>query len=196
MDWTATATFAVAGVTVALAGATVWLGFQARGSTEATKQTIAEIQRDRDLEFRPYVSWPPPNITGVLDNPNAFAATAQIDNLGRGPLFDGLCCLTWRPGGPTTLPQYLATTNLFDLPPQHRPSNPSLQIRGGDMPNDDIAGNPVTEEPVRFAFCRDQLGHNFRFVPHKKPDDWQEGQSERPPWVDFYLSHSQALYKM
>jgi len=61
------------------------------------------------------------------------------------------------------------------------------------MADDDIVGNPVTPSAVRVAFCHDQLGTYYRFVPYQPADTWRDGDGERPRWAELYHSHFKAL---
>jgi hypothetical protein len=162
-------------------------------AAEAGKQTVAEIQRDRELEYRPYVSW---NIVAQTRANERIVApgTARVSNFGRGPAIHCLCCLAWM--DTSADPIQLATTFLFDLSPQDT-GDLTLESRAGWMPNEEMAGSPIPAGPpgLRFAFCQDQLGNHYRFLPYRlEADVWREGP--KPRWLDFYLEHLKALSKM
>jgi hypothetical protein len=175
----------------------------AQKSAKAAELTITEMRQDRELEYRPYLSL---EVAGgwsswvakwtekenpEIDNPGVVT----VFNFGRGPAIHVLCCAAWLPTEPNGSP-HLHTSNPFDLSPNDE-KRQRVQDRKGLLPYEEIAGTPLTaDRPAWFAFCQDQLGHYFRFVPLRKPDDWREGQGDRPPWVGFYLSHFEALSKV
>lgn len=163
-------------------------------TAETGQQTVAEIRRDRELEYRPYVSW------GVGSQQRAGKritepGSAIVANFGRGPAIHCLCCLTWTDSSADSL--WLATTDLFDISPQEKREVGHLRKRTGLLPTEDIAGGPIPiDSPgLRFAFCQDQLGNHYRFVPYRvEADVWREGL--KPGWLEFYLAHLERLAKM
>jgi hypothetical protein len=63
------------------------------------------------------------------------------------------------------------------------------------MPDMSITDNPLSAVAIRFGFCQDQLGNYFRFVPHRAPDVWREGQKDPPLWIQFYQEYLVILSK-
>jgi len=67
-----------------------------REEATATKGMVDEIRRDRELSYRPYVSWKLAEVTSmnsiVQDNPSPRVIGA---NFGRGPALHCLCVATW-----------------------------------------------------------------------------------------------------
>jgi hypothetical protein len=112
VDWTAIGTLALAAATFVLAALTARNVHKTSELVNATKQsaiaaerTIAEIQRDRELEYRPFIAW-------QLEDPQA-PLTADAVNIGRGQAINCLCCATWLRDD---LPA-LWTTDPFSLSP-------------------------------------------------------------------------------
>ncbi len=164
-----------------------------RTTAEAGTQTVAEIQRDRELEYRPYVSWGIGSQTRAGDR-IVEPGIAGVSNFGRGPTIHCLCCLAWMDTAAD--PLQFATTVLFDLSPQDT-GQLALERRSGWMPNAEIAGSqiPIGAPGLRFAFCQDQLGNHYRFVPYRlEADVWREGA--KPRWLEFYQEHLTALSRM
>ncbi len=212
--WVAIGTMLLAVATFVLAAITGWnvkkTGnlVKATKESDAAKQTIAEVQRDRELEYRPYLSW---KVSEVVMNGSQIVDPGKVSvaNFGRGPALHAICCLAWRmsaagdqgPAGPVGAQGAgggsldMATTVLFDLSPgeQGKPEELPLERRDGQMADDDVLGNPVTPSPVRVAFCHDQLGTDYRFVRYQPADTWRDGAVDRPRWAEFYLSHFKAL---
>ncbi|HEY2598230.1 MAG TPA: hypothetical protein VGJ79_07095, partial [Candidatus Dormibacteraeota bacterium] len=159
---------------------------------DANKQTIAEIQSDRELEYRPYVSW---RLIGVNMNGTQITDPGRIEvaNYGRGPAIYCLCHATWGQSGGT---YYLATTDLFDVSPNETHSLP-VSTRGGWVPDDEIAGVQGASAlfPCRLAFCKDQLGNFYRFTPYEPTQQWREEAGPAPRWVLFYQSYYDSLKK-
>jgi len=61
-------------------------------SAAAAKQIITEVQRDRELEYRPYLSWKVSKL--VRDGSHIVdPGKVSVANFGRGPALHGLCCL-------------------------------------------------------------------------------------------------------
>src|SRR5581483_3231301 len=78
--------WAVAGGTFALAIATAWMAWKTRGVAQATEKeakaslaTVDEIRKDRELTFRPYLSW-------------VLTPSLNATNNGRGPALNSVFC--------------------------------------------------------------------------------------------------------
>lgn len=151
-------------VTAAMAVATAYM---ARRSRDA----ITEIRRDRELTFRPYISWELGSGTYV----NAV-------NFGKGPALNAIFCTvdedqkTWS----TTAPM------LRDFSPDQKTSNSDqimLTPGTGPIPPRPKVGNTV---PRKVAFCEDHLGNRYRFLPGAViADVWRPGK-RKPDWVAWY----------
>ncbi len=160
-------------------------------SAAAAKATIDEIQRDRELAYRPYLSW---RVGGLSSNPKDIkGGTAWVANFGRGPAIHCLCCTGLATPAATTV-----TTDLFDLSPNEpEPRRLDMTLRSGAQLTSEMAGTEVGEEPVRAAFCQDQLGNYYRFVPFKvETDVFRPGTDKAEPrWMVFYRDQFTLLAK-
>ena len=89
------------------------------------------------------------------------------------------------------------TTDLFDLSAD-APEKMGLPMyrRSGQMADADVAGNEITEAGVKVAFCQDQLGNYFRFVPYHAAEIFRPkvGATE-PKWMHFYRDQFSRLGK-
>lgn len=196
--WVAVGTGLLALATFVLAGMAYWSVRKTGGlvtatekSAAAAKATVDEIQRDRDLAYRPYLSW------GAGYNragPRITAARAWAANFGRGPAIHCLCCV----GFIEEEVPWLMTTPLFDLSP-NEPSKREIDmdLRAGLLLDKDTAGTELGREPVRVAFCQDQLGNYFRFVPYRVEADIYNpiAGTPRPRWMDVYKDQFDRLAK-
>ncbi len=195
--WVAVGTGLLALATFVLAGITAWNVRKTGGlvtatekSAAAAKATVDEIQRDRVLAYRPYLSWSVKK--GV--RAGAEATLANVGNFGRGPAIHCLCCV----GFIAEEVPWLMTTPLFDLSP-NEPSNREIlmEMRSGLLLDKDTAGSELGPEPVRVAFCQDQLGNYFRFVPYRVEADIYNpiAGTPRPRWMDVYKDQFDRLAK-
>ncbi|HVC76223.1 MAG TPA: hypothetical protein VND96_06875 [Candidatus Micrarchaeaceae archaeon] len=199
--WVAVGTGVLALATFALAGISGWNVNKTGKLVSATellatnaKATIDEIQKDRELAYRPYISW---NASLTRTGQSITAGRAYPVNFGRGPVVHGLCCLAWiEPQGGSTYIHHLLTTDLFDLSADSSGGD-GLQMsdRAGAMADADVAGNEVTNEGVRVAFCQDQLGNYYRFVPYHPAEIWRPKVGDRPKWIEFYADQFIRLSK-
>lgn len=108
-------------VTAVMAAATAYLAFENRSEARAAADTVKEIQKDRELTFRPYISW---KATEGL-----FVIGA---NFGKGPALNTVFCVvqddeqTW-----------FANTELADFSPEQAITGEDrieLAIRKGPPP--------------------------------------------------------------
>lgn len=206
--WTpmvAIGTLALALTTGILAGFTAWnvrqtkhLVNAAQDSASAAERTIAEIRRDRELEYQPYLSW---RVVHVQTDRNLILDPGRIEvvNFGRGPALYCLCGALWTADGPGVTPDtatpYFATTDLFTLSPNDK-GPVTLERRPGWVPDESVTGVRIDQTlPNHLGFCRDHLDNYYRFVPYELTATWREEDSDRPRWVGFYLSHFDALKK-
>jgi hypothetical protein len=159
-----------------------------RDDADASRATVDEMRRDRELAYRPHLSWV---VSGTLSRGETIEDPGSVNvvNFGRGPAIYCLCFATWKTQG------FAATTDLFDVSPNGDGTVPLLPVVDS-VPDDTMAGAPVPAgQPNRLAFCKDQLGNYYRFVPYQDTEVWREGDAERPRWVDFYLHHYDRLKK-
>jgi hypothetical protein len=189
----AEATERAAKATEGAAAATQDEAHATRDEASATTKMVEEVRHDRELAYRPYISW---RLTEarvsagiVQDNPSP---TLYCANFGRGPALHCLCAAFW-PG----VMIKVRSTILFDLSPNESTEDPGagkvyVEPRGWDIPTPEVIGQaaaeqvPVGAPSMRMAFCQDQLGNAYRFVPYKVDADvWRPGEP-RPPWLDWY----------
>jgi|SRR5215472_4799960 len=163
----------LAAVLVAVTVVYVWLtrtlANRAADSVKASRDTIAEIQKDRELTFRPYVSW---KISG--------GTRVNGVNFGKGPAVDTVFSVVeederlWRWYALVDVSPGQTITDADDLVllPKQGPAPPRPQV-GGVVPR-------------KVAICEDQLGNRYRFLPGAvMADVWRPGQP-KPDWVEWY----------
>lgn len=70
-----------------------------------------------------------------------------------------------------------------------------MALRSSAQLTSEMAGVDVGEEPVRVAFCQDQLGNYFRFVPFKvEAYVYRPGiDNTEPRWMVFYRAQFKDL---
>lgn len=138
---------------------------------EASTIMAREMQQERELAFRPHISWKIGGGTRVVGV-----------NFDKGPALNTVFCVVepdeqlWRwhpelvdlsPGQPISL--------LDDL---------ALFPKQGPPPPRPLVGRTVP--PRKVAFCEDQLGNRYRFLPGVVfPDVWHPGET-KPDWVTWY----------
>jgi hypothetical protein len=167
---TAIGTVVLAWKTSTLASGTAEMAEATRTEARAAKDTVTEIQKDRELTFRPYVSW---KISG--------GTRVNGVNLGKGPALNTVFCVveegerlwSWYPDLVDFSPgQTITDTDDVGLRPKQRPAPPRPQV-----------GRVV---PRKVAFCEDQLGNRYRFLPGSViADVWRPGEN-KPDWVMWY----------
>ncbi len=154
--------------TAFLALVTVVLAVTSLSAARAAQSSVREIATDRELGFRPYVVWKLGAGTHVLGA-----------NLGRGPALNTVFCVvddgSWR-WYPELVDfgegELITDANEMVLAVKDGPEPPRPQV------------GPVV--PRKVAFCEDQLGNRYRFVPGKvNADVWRPGES-KPDWVTWY----------
>lgn len=181
----------VAAGTFTLAAATVWLGLQTRSAVQAaareassTADLVAETRRDRELEFRPYIVW------GLGSYTSSGEGVIKMDasptrNIGRGPALSVLLTLYWPAPGRWFI------SALGDLPPAGS-GDLAMNPEPGPNPVEDVFGTTESSKPHpwRAAFCQDQLGITYRFLPgHSDVAVWpRETRDDLPGWVSWYRS--------
>lgn len=190
----ALATFVLAVITALNVKKTGALVAATQTSADAAKATVEEIQKDRELAHRPYLSW---NAGINRNDEEVTAGRAFPVNFGRGPVVNGMCCFAWtvRSGSSTIL--NLMTSDLFDLSADSdKRDGLQMTIRAGIQADEEITGNEVTNKGVKVAFCQDQLGNYYRFVPYTAPEIFRpKVGAKSPKWIDFYADQFMRLAK-
>ena len=159
----------------------------------ASRATVDEMRRDRELEYRPYLSWRLTEVTTngrfgpVVDTPSPRVEGA---NFGRGPALHCLFVAFW-PDEATKVRSPL----LFDLSPNEALSAiVRAEPRGWSVPGRDVTGaRPAGAKFIRVAFCQDQLGNSYRFVPFRVDADVWQPKEPRPAWLDWYEARRKDL---
>lgn len=209
MDWVAVgavATAVAALATAILAGATYWLAKTTREELKQTKREItasekqaeastkmvAEVQIDRDLNWRPYL---------VIDK-TSWSASARgntdkvwLRNIGRGPAFNSVVARLYH------IP--IDRAGVIDQVPQWRLAIeiPATIESGGvqEFSLQDPTGSPVplalfaenaAPQPTVSMFFQDIVGRRaYRLTfPRSAPDIWTPGDKVEQ-WVSWYFGH-------
>lgn len=203
MDVTAWATIVLAAIAALALTANVTLAASTRDLANATslladtsKTTIDEIRIDRELAYRPQISWLVIELATagelVTGNPKVHVA-----NFGRGPALHCLCVAFW----PKVMVRARSTL-LFDLSPNEK-GDVATEARDWQVPGPDVTGPPPSGPvptgwpSVRVAFSQDQIGNSYRFVPYKVDADvWRPKDDPRPAWLDWYEARRKDLEKI
>jgi hypothetical protein len=134
----------------------------------ASLQVVEEMRADRELTFRPFLSW-------------EFAGSIYASNNGRGPALNAAFC-GLRDDGMwlTTLPR------LIDFGPgDHIPSG-AYSMLMSELKTEPPPTPTATFQARKLAFCEDQLGNRYRFTQGDvRPDVWKPGEP-KPDWVEWY----------
>jgi hypothetical protein len=166
-------------VTALMAVATGYLAWKSRSEASAARDTVTEIQKDRELTFRPYVSWKIGEGVSVL-----------AVNFGRGPALHTMFCKVDQDDRWKATPE----DQLIDM-------SPGEKITAADKvylvtwPGAQAASAPARPQvgqtvPRQVAFCEDQLGNRYRFLQGKVDADvWHAGEL-KPDWVVWYEAHA------
>ena len=160
------ATFRMARATAAEAVAT-------KDEAAASLQVVEEMRADRELTFRPFLSW-------VLDG------TINASNNGRGPALNAVFCGLRDDGLSVEKPWLTTLPRLIDFGPGDRIPSGAYSMLMSKLESEPPP-KPTANFPVRkLAFCEDQLGNRYRFIQGAvKPDVWKPGQP-KPDWVEWY----------
>jgi hypothetical protein len=187
---------AVAGATLILAGVTGFMAWKTSQSVAAMKldadssqraaeatersakaaeEGIAEIQRSRELEWRPHLSMAPPIILAAADS-----FVMRVTNVGRGPALRCVCGV-WAN-------ERALFSGAFDLPAGESRKVMGDRLGVGAFSNLREMFMVKGELPVaqrEIAFCRDWLtGSWYRFLRLKvAPDTWDGVVMPAPSWV-------------
>jgi hypothetical protein len=204
VDWVAVgsiATVVAAAATAILAGATYWLVRTTREElsqtrreitatekqAEASTKMLAEVQIDRDLNWRPYL---------VVDKTSYGTDTVDgadvvfLKNIGRGPAFNCTCARIFYIRGPLDAPQWRLAIAIETIEAggikEFRLQRPG---GAGSVPLMYFE-SPIPGQPNLAIFYQDIVGQRaYRQTPPRAaPDVWT---SDKPvdPWVSFYFDH-------
>jgi hypothetical protein len=161
-------------VTALMALATGFLAWKSRSEASAARDTVTEIQKDRELTFRPYISW---KLSG--------GTRVNGVNLGRGPALNTVFCVVEQD---ERLWRWFA--ELVDFSPGQEINDADdlvLLPKQGQAPPRPQIGRTV---PHKVAFCEDQLGNRYRFLPGQViADVWRPGEA-KPDWVMWYEAYA------
>jgi hypothetical protein len=142
-----------------------------REEAAASLQVVKEMRADRELTFRPYLSW-------ELSRGLGLHAT----NNGRGPALNAVFCAL----GDDKRSWYGHLPTLLDFG-----QGDKIPDEGYWLPLQPMETRPPPtpglSHPVRkVAMCEDQLGNRYRFSQGSvEPEIWQRGQP-KPDWVMWY----------
>jgi hypothetical protein len=166
---------------------------------QASRETVSEMRQDREMAYRPLISWSLSEVTTngqggpVLDKPNSPRVVGA--NFGRGPAIYCLCVAFW----PNQMVK-VRSSLLFDLSPNESMSQDGAVIRAEPrawtVPGPDVTG-PVAAgtDYFRVAFCQDQLGNAYWFVPFRDIEVWRPS-AQRPGWLEWYEARRQDLERL
>jgi hypothetical protein len=165
------------------------LALASLSAARAAAHAVKEIQKDRELTFRPYVSWELGG--GVREALTGMAAAASRGklvngvNLGNGPALNTVFCVveddqhSWSSTAP----------RLVDFSPGQKIKD---EHEIGLVPGTGLAPpRPQVGPRVRkVAFCEDQLGSRYRFIQGWViADVWRPGQA-KTDWVKWYEANA------
>jgi len=147
-------------------------------SARAAQATVAEMQRTRELEWRPYLSLVS---LGYAKSQDGISFTCNVTNLGRGPALRCVCALFAE--------EYVAVSPIFNLAPleNHRKSGQSGKVHDFPALSQMFAlpGEAAIGQRL-MAVCRDGLtGHWFRFIEGTvATSEWDSVTQPVPQWVE------------
>ena len=188
VTWSDLASFAVAGGTLVLAWITRRAVVEARRASvaardegQATLAIATEAHRDRELAWRPVLTW---EVTGVTAaGSGTWAETVVIKNVGNGPAID---CeyvsldndrFVYRRGfalraGEVVELSIEASEAPWEKEPQGLFDPATGARRTGRRPN-----------RMRVVMCSDILGRRWRFFEDFPPESVAGAEPNPPPWA-------------
>jgi len=207
MDWTAVGAVATSVAALApaiLAGATYWLAKTTRDELQQTKREItasekqadastkmlAEVQIDRDLNWRPYLvidktSWSP-NVRGNTDK-------VWLRNIGRGPAFNSTVARLYyvpvnRAGVIDQVPQWRLAIEIPATIESAGVQEFSLQDTATSPVPLSLFEENAAPQPTVSMFFQDIVGRRaYRLTfPRSAPDIWTPGDKVEQ-WVSWYF---------
>jgi len=210
VDWIAVgavATVIAAAATAILAGATYWLARSTRDELQQTKREItaterqaeastkmlAEVQIDRDLNWRPYLVI---NMTSWAPNARGNTDKVWLKNIGHGPAFNGTCARLYhvpvdRAGVVGQVPQWRLAIELPATIQSEGVQEFSLQDWSGSSPVPlFLFVENAPPQPTVSIFYQDIVGRRaYRLTfPRSAPDIWTPGDNVGQ-WVSWYFGH-------
>lgn len=190
--------------TAILALATYWLARTTREELKETRREItatekqaeastgmlAEVQIDRDLNWRPYLVVTKTGLNDVRDAPD----TVYLKNIGRGPAFNCVCARLLylkaaRTGTEVDIPVWHLAPRVQTIEAGGEQQF-SLQFPNTPVPMVLFEGMPAPPAPIFALFFQDIVGKRaYRLVPPSSaPDVWTPGDPVAP-WVSWYFGH-------
>jgi hypothetical protein len=155
---------------------------------KASLATVEEIRHNRELEFRPYLTFEITNSTpddpyshGNPPPPISSSNTDKVHfvNFGRGPAISAVFCellgTSWR------------RTQVFEVSPNEAHDLDATRHPSQYQPSGDLLKgiDPPTGRQVAM-FCEDLFGNRFRFNPRVADADmWRPGEPESG-WAKWY----------
>lgn len=188
VNWSDLASFAVAGGTLVLAWITRRAVVEARRASEAARSegqaalNIArEAHRDRELVWRPVLTWEVTNVTAA--GSAAWAETVVVKNVGSGPAIacEYISCnddrWAYRRGfalraGEIVELSIEASEPPWETAPKGLFDPVSGARRTGHRPN-----------RMRVLICSDILGRRWRFFEDFPPESVAGDEPNPPPWA-------------
>lgn len=191
LSWSDLASFCVAGGTLALAWITRRAVVEARRASDAAREegraTLAiasDTHRDRELAWRPVLTWERPGMTPASTaRPAATETLVVIKNVGSGP---AIACEyvsrdhgrhAYRRGFSLRAGEVVELSLGASEPPwQHEPPglfDPTTRAR------------PTARAPKRMQvlMCSDILGRRWRFFEDLPPEEVTTDDPSPPPWA-------------
>ena len=188
VNWSDMASFAVAGGTLVLAWITRRAVVEARRASDATRveaqaalDIATEAHRDRELVWRPVLTW---ELTDVTDaGSGAWAETVVVKNVGAGPAIacEYISCdddhWAYRRGFALRAGEIVELSIEASEPPWERAPRGlfdpvSGARRTGHRPN-----------RMRVLICSDILGRRWRFFEDFPPESVAGDEPNPPPWA-------------
>jgi hypothetical protein len=204
VNWVAVgsvATVVAALATAILAGATYWLVRTTREELKQTKREItatekqaeastkmlAEVQIDRDLNWRPYLVV---DKTGYGPDLPDGVDTVFLKNIGRGPAFNCVCARIFYIRGPLDVPQWRLATAVGTIEAGGIKEFSLTKPGGAGSVPLMYFESPVPGQPNLAIFYQDSVGQRaYRQTPPRAaPDVWAPDKSV-DPWVSWYFNH-------
>lgn len=174
--------------TLVLALATAWMAMktgavalatqaaaeQSKAEAAATRDSVDELQKDRELAWRPYLVIA---VTSTSSGPDGIAATLDIENVGRGPALD--CVHAFISNG------RWSRSSLFAVTPGSRAADirsyskePPIFGALFTFDQDDI-------DNVHVVVCHDAFGDKlYRFVGGRTGFEVWRRDTPRPAWAE------------
>jgi hypothetical protein len=188
LSWSDLASFAVAGGTLVLAWITRRAVVEARrasdaarGEAQAALEISSEAHHDRELVWRPVLTW---ELQDVMDvGSGAWAETVVVKNVGSGP---AIACeyishddghWAYRRGFALRAGEVLALSIEASEPPWEEAPQGLFDPVGGAR----RTGHRPSR--MRVLTCSDILGRRWRFFEDFPPESVASDEPSPPPWA-------------